>query len=93
MGNKRESALDAITSLGNSFVRIVSSGGESVKATIADVSKHVVENYAGSTLAGSAQSVKSAIDAICSNVIADGAGAHNSIYRGKRNCSSRCIYN
>lgn len=67
MANKPESALDAITSLGSTFVRMISSGGESVKATIANVAKYIIETYASSSLAGSNQSVKSAIDSLNSN--------------------------
>lgn len=94
----RESALDVITSISQSeHIRAITSAGASRKITLANLAKAIVENYEGSTLAGSARSAKAAIDAIggdvtqlrtdvdaiCSNVIADGAGAHNSIYRGK----------
>lgn len=69
MANKPESALDAITSLGSTFVRMISSGGESVKATIANVAKYIIETYASSSLAGSNQSVKSAIDSLNSKAL------------------------
>ena len=66
----KESALNAIAALTNSdFVRMVTSAGASRKATLQTIAQHIIENYAGSTLAGSQQSVKSALDALNSNVV------------------------
>lgn len=60
----RESALNAINSIATSdFVRAVTSAGASSNVTVANLAKSIIENYSGSTLAGSSQSVKSAIDA------------------------------
>ena len=60
----KERLLSAITSVTNAdFLRVVTSEGASRNATIANVAKQIVEGYSGSTIAGSAQSVKSAIDA------------------------------
>ena len=44
------------------------SGTAEYKALVSAVAKKIVEDYAGSTLAGSAQSVKSALDALNSTV-------------------------
>ena len=46
------------------------SGTAEYKALVSAVAKKIVEDYAGSTLAGSARSVKSAIDELNSNVVA-----------------------
>lgn len=64
----KESALTAITAISNSdFVRAVTSAGASRRITVANLAKQIVEGYAGSSLAGSSQSVKSAIDSLNSN--------------------------
>ena len=61
----KESALAAITSIAQSdFVRAVTAAGASRRITVANLAKAIVENYTGSSLAGSAQSVKSAIDSL-----------------------------
>lgn len=61
----KESALTAITAISNSdFVRAVTSAGASRRITVANLAKQIVEGYAGSSLAGSSQSVKSAIDSL-----------------------------
>lgn len=61
----KERLLSAITSVSNSdFARVVTSEGASRKALVSDVAKQIIENYNGSTIAGSAQSVKSAVDAV-----------------------------
>ena len=44
------------------------SGTAEYKALVSAVAKKIVEDYAGSTLAGSAQSVKSALDALNSTI-------------------------
>ena len=64
----KESALTAITAISNSdFVRAVTSAGASRRITVANLAKQIIEGYAGSSLAGSSQSVKSAIDSLNSN--------------------------
>ena len=65
----KESALTAITAISNSdFVRAVTSVGASRRITVANLAKQIVEGYAGSSLAGSSQSVKSAIDSLNSKL-------------------------
>ena len=64
----KESALTAITSIAQSdFIRAVTSAGASRRITLANLAKAIVESYTGSSLAGSSQSVKSAIDSLNSN--------------------------
>ena len=70
MGIKEKDLPSASGVSGTDYMREVTSGGLSYKALVADVAKYIVENYAGSSLAGSAQSVKSAIDAVNSNTFA-----------------------
>ena len=61
----RESLLNTINSIATSdFVRAVTSAGASSKVTVSNLAKAIVENYTGSTLAGSSQSVKSALDSL-----------------------------
>ena len=61
----RESLLDALSSIATSdFVRSVTAAGASSKVTVSNLAKTIIENYTGSILAGSSQSVKSALDAI-----------------------------
>lgn len=61
----KESALTAITTITNSdLIRAVTSAGASRRITVSNLAKHFIENYAGSSLAGSSQSVKSALDSI-----------------------------
>jgi len=61
----KESALTAITAISNSdFVRAVTSAGASRRITVANLAKQIIEGYSGSSLAGSNQSVKSALDAL-----------------------------
>lgn len=48
---------------------VVDNGTKVEKAAYSEVVKQGIEEYAGSTLAGSAQTVKSAIDALNSNII------------------------
>jgi len=65
----KESALSAITSISNSdFVRAVTSAGASRRITVSNLAKQIIEGYAGSTVAGSAQSVKSALDSLNSKI-------------------------
>lgn len=61
----KESALSLITSIAQGdWVRAVTSAGASRRVTVANLAKAIVESYTGSSLAGSSQSVKSAIDAL-----------------------------
>ncbi len=61
----KESLLTVVNSIGDSdFVRAVTSAGASRKLSVSNLAKHIVETYTGSTIAGSAQSVKSAVDAV-----------------------------
>ena len=61
----KERNLTNITSVAAAdFLRIVTSAGASVKATAANFAKYVVEKYNGSTVAGSTQTLKSALDDI-----------------------------
>lgn len=46
------------------YIRVVGSDNESYKQLVSDVAKKIIETYAGSSLAGSSQSVKSAIDSL-----------------------------
>lgn len=51
----------------NDYIRVVGSDNASYKQLVSDVAKKIIENYTGSSLAGSSQSVKSALDALNSN--------------------------
>lgn len=65
----KESALNTIAALTNSdFVRMVTSAGASRKATLQSIAQHIIETYAGSSLAGSNQSVKAALDGLNSTL-------------------------
>ena len=58
----KENLLSVISSLqSGDFLRVVTSEGASRKASISNVGRWLVENYEGSTLAGSAQSLQSAM--------------------------------
>lgn len=64
----KERLLAAVTAIKNTdYLRVVTDDGASRKALVSDLAKQVVEGYAGSTLAGSAQSVKSAFDSLNGN--------------------------
>ena len=61
----KESALSAITTITQSdFIRAVTSAGASRRVTVANLAKAIIESYNGSSLAGSNQSAKSAIDSL-----------------------------
>lgn len=61
----KEKNLTTVTSIAAAdFARLVTSAGASVKATAANLAKYIIETYNGSTVAGSAQSVKSALDSL-----------------------------
>lgn len=50
------------------YIRVVGSDNASYKQLVSDVAKKIIENYTGSSLAGSSQSVKSALDALNSKL-------------------------
>ena len=50
------------------FIRVVGSDNASYKQLVSDVAKKIIENYTGSSLAGSSQSVKSALDSLNSKM-------------------------
>lgn len=86
----RESALSTLSALtNNDFIRMVSSAGASRKATLQAIAQHIIENYAGSSLAGSNQSVKAALDGLNSTTVSITAGSgvsvasNNSVRIGK----------
>lgn len=65
----KEKNLTTVTSVAAAdFARLVTSAGASVKATAANLAKYIIETYNGSTVAGSAQSVKSALDSLNSKI-------------------------
>ena len=51
----------------NDFIRVVGTDNVSYKQLVSDVAKKIIENYTGSSLAGSSQSVKAALDSLNSN--------------------------
>ena len=66
----KEKNLTAVTSVAAAdFLRVVTSAGASVKATAANLAKYVIETYNGSSVAGSSQSVKDALDSLNSKTI------------------------
>ena len=61
----KEKNLTNVTSIAAAdFARLVTSAGASVKATAANLAKYVIETYNGSSVAGSSQSVKDALDSL-----------------------------
>ena len=61
----KESALALITSITQSdLIRAVTAAGASRRITVANLAKAIVENYTGSSLAGSNRSVKEALDSL-----------------------------
>lgn len=48
----------------NDFIRVVGTDNVSYKQLVSNVAKKIIENYIGSSLAGSSQSVKSALDSL-----------------------------
>ena len=65
----KESALSLITSIAQGdWIRAVTSAGASRRVTVANLAKAIVESYTGSSLAGSSQSVKAAIDSLNSKM-------------------------
>ena len=54
------------------------------RVLVSDVAKTIIEQYAGSTIAGSAQTIQSALNTLNTKLpYYNNAGFHNSIYRGK----------
>ena len=65
MADTYEKNLTQKTTLTTSdYIRVVGSDNESYKQLVSDVAKKVIETYTGSSLAGSTQSVKDAIDGV-----------------------------
>lgn len=65
----KESALAAITTITQSdLIRAVTAAGASRRITVANLAKAIIENYTGSSLAGSSQSVKAALDSLNSKM-------------------------
>ena len=73
----KEKNLTNVTSIAAAdFARLVTSAGASVKATAANLAKYVIETYNGSSVAGSSQSVKNALDSLNSNVVFESVQAN-----------------
>ena len=69
MGGK-EKALTAASSIASGdFLRMVTSAGAARKIDYSKLAKAIVEEYNGSTIAGSAQTLKAALDSLNSNSI------------------------
>ena len=65
MADTYEKDLGQKSSLTTSdYIRVVGSDNVSYKQLVSDVAKKIIEDYTGSSLAGSSQSVKSALDAL-----------------------------
>lgn len=59
----RESELMTVSVVDTSdFVRAVTAGGGSRKATVSDLAKTIVEDYSSSEIGGAYRSIKEAID-------------------------------
>lgn len=66
----KEKALTAASSIASGdFLRMVTGGGASRKIDYSKLAKAIVEEYNGSTIAGSAQTLKVALDSLNSNAI------------------------
>lgn len=69
MADQYEHTLAAKSTLTTSdYIRVVGSDNVSYKQLVSDVAQKVIETYTGSSLAGSSQSVKSAIDSLNSKI-------------------------
>ena len=82
------SKLHALTSSGAALAPstdrvLMDKNGTMTRVEPAAVAKYGIETYNGSTIAGSAQTVKSALDTLNSKSVGANAGGHNSIFRGK----------
>lgn len=72
------------------YIRVVGSDNVSYKQLVSDVAKKIIENYTGSTLAGSAQSVKSALDSLNSKTAGNlTAGTNMTLAAGYNNCATK----
>ena len=77
---KNENALPSKNNIAtNDLIRIIGSNNASYKALVSDVAKCIVENYAGSSLAGSAQSIQAAFTALNSNALQTSGSNHKLI--------------
>ena len=75
---KNENALPSKNNIAtNDLVRIIGANNASYKALVSDVAKCIVENYAGSSLAGSAQTIKAALDALNSKALPSSGNNHS----------------
>lgn len=93
----KESALALITSVTQSdLVRAVTAAGASRRITVANLAKAIIENYTGSSLAGSSQSVKAALDSLNSKTGIDidlsTVGSTNFILTTNRSGKKNGIY-
>lgn len=62
---KSEGAPEKTTPAGTDFLQLIGAADDKVyKTLVRDIAKHIVETYAGSTIAGSAQTIKDAIDSL-----------------------------
>lgn len=82
------SKLHALTSSGAALTPstdrvLMDKNGTMTRVEPAAVARYGIETYNGSTIAGSAQTVKSALDTLNSKLPGAGVGWHNSVYRGK----------
>lgn len=65
----KEKALTAASSIASGdFLRMVTSAGAARKIDYSKLAKAIVEEYNGSTIAGSAQTLKAALDSLNSNM-------------------------
>ena len=70
----KEKVLDAVSSIASGdFLRVVTSGGHARKIDYNLLAKAIIENYTGSSVAGSNQSVKAALDSLNSNAMMPGS--------------------
>ena len=71
----KEKALTAASSIASGdFLRMVTSAGASRKIDYSKLAKAIVEEYNGSTVAGSAQTLKAALDSLNSKMAYVGSG-------------------
>ena len=64
----------------NDYIRVVGSDTVSYKQLVSDVANKIITTYTGASLAGSNQSVKSALDSLNSNL--DNLGSIQSVFSG-----------
>lgn len=68
MGVKENTLPNKSSIIASDMLRTIGSDDKSYRALVSDVAKYIVENYNGSTLAGSAQSVQAALASLNSNL-------------------------